>query len=638
MLVALPLIILNVYWIANSEMKTGVTEVTISSLFLGVTFILFVVTMLNLMVKHLLPGRELRQREMLVIYVMLSISSVVNGMGNMGFFMTYLGSPFFMATDTNKWARFYPQLPSWFGPRDKDLVLKQFYEGHSTAFQMIVLKAWGPPLLIWGGFFLVLLFTMLCIASIMRRQWADHEHLTFPVIYLPVEMTRTDGALYKNRLLWIGFSIPCVIQSLNTLNSIFPSVPCWQINRLQSLIQYVPNRPWNGIDSMPFAIHPAGVGLGFLVSTDMLFSTWFFYLLFKLLNVIGVASGWRDPNQGWGGLNEPRFPWFGYQSWGAWLTLAVMALWLARPYLKQFVAVAWTGKYTEQDKKEPLSPRAALIGFVLGFAFLCGFGVWIGLSLWLAVAFLAIYILLMLTLSRIRAEAAVPSTELVWVNPQNMLTTLLGTSNLSHSQLTGIAEFSWFNTDYRAAAMPHEIESFKALDMAGARLAPIVWCIVIAAVVALLASYVFDLQLYYANGAGTPKVNGFHTAKGMEPWNDLQQWWDNPRPPNPAAVLAMIFGILMTVLLTALRSTWVGFPLHPAGYVLNTSFAMEFFWADFIVAWTCKVFVLRYGGMKAYRRVLPFFLGLILGDFVTGSAWSIVGVLLNLNLYRTFAT
>ena len=46
--VALPLIVLNTGWIANSEMKTGVTELTISTLFLGVTFMLFVVTLLNL--------------------------------------------------------------------------------------------------------------------------------------------------------------------------------------------------------------------------------------------------------------------------------------------------------------------------------------------------------------------------------------------------------------------------------------------------------------------------------------------------------------------------------------------------------------------------------------------------------------
>ena len=51
--VALPLIVLNCGWIANSEMKTGVTELTISTLFLGVTFVLFVVTLLNLLLARL---------------------------------------------------------------------------------------------------------------------------------------------------------------------------------------------------------------------------------------------------------------------------------------------------------------------------------------------------------------------------------------------------------------------------------------------------------------------------------------------------------------------------------------------------------------------------------------------------------
>jgi hypothetical protein len=55
--VGLPLIVLNCGWIAHSEMRTGVTEITIQTLFMGVTFILFVVTLLNLLVRRLLGPR-----------------------------------------------------------------------------------------------------------------------------------------------------------------------------------------------------------------------------------------------------------------------------------------------------------------------------------------------------------------------------------------------------------------------------------------------------------------------------------------------------------------------------------------------------------------------------------------------------
>ena len=80
------------------------------------------------------------------------------------------------------------------------------------------------------------------------------------------------------------------------------------------------------------------------------------------------------------------------------------------------------------------------------------------------------------------------------------------------------------------------------------------------------------------------------------------------------------------------------FPLHPAAYVLNTSFANDFFWCDMFVAWAMKSLLLRYGGMRMYRQAMPFFLGLILGDFVTGAAWSLIGTVLHLQLFRTFAT
>jgi hypothetical protein len=53
--------------------------------------------------------------------------------------------------------------------------------------------------------------------------------------------------------------------------------------------------------------------------------------------------------------------------------------------------------------------------------------------------------------------------------------------------------------------------------------------------------------------------------------------------------------------------------------VLNTSWANELFWGDMFVAWVFKAAFLRYGGRRLYSAALPFFLGLILGDFVTGS-------------------
>jgi len=48
-----------------------------------------------------------------------------------------------------------------------------------------------------------------------------------------------------------------------------------------------------------------------------------------------------------------------------------------------------------------------------------------------------------------------------------------------------------------------------------------------------------------------------------------------------------------------------------------------------VVKWAA----LKFGGVRAYRRMVPFFLGLILGDFVVGSFWSILGITLGRRTY-----
>jgi hypothetical protein len=102
------------------------------------------------------------------------------------------------------------------------------------------------------------------------------------------------------------------------------------------------------------------------------------------------------------------------------------------------------------------------------------------------------------------------------------------------------------------------------------------------------------------------------------------------------AILAAVFGGLVLAALQWVRLTWVGFPLNPSAFAFAMTYAIDFFWLDFLLAWAIKGLILRYGGMRLYRRAMPFFLGLILGEFVTSSSWTIVGAVAGLQLYRTF--
>ena len=635
-LIALLLIPLNTGWIANSEMRTGVTEITISTLFIGVTFILFLLTLGNLAVRRVSGARvALNQAELMMLYSALSMSSVVAGVGHLGFFMPFLSNPFWFDKE-NGWAPFLHLLPGYVGPRDP-AVLKPFYEGHSTFFQPQMIHAWIGPLVVWSVFFLIVLWTTLCLAVVIRRRWADEEHLPFPVIALPLEMTRPAAPLYRNRLLWAGFAIPLLLHSINSLSTIYPTIPSFPINSAKDLMSGA-NFPWNALSPMFGGIHPCAVGFGYLVNTDVLFSIWFFYLVRKAFNLWGVLQNWRDLNGGQFGDGSNQFPFTSYQAWGAWLALGVAILWQGRSYFKGYFARAVKGDPTGEERREPMSARAAVLGVLGGFVLLCAF-IWSsGGSWWLPVVFFTIYILIMVTLARLEAETAVLSPYLMWVDPQSIIATVGGTFGMAKMDAVHLGMMSWFNSDYRAAAMPHQLQAFVGQDRARGRMRPVVAALMLAAVVALVSALIWDLQLYYVNGAATGNVNQWRISEGSRPWNNVAKWMGHPEGTNGTAILNMVIGAAITGVLAYLRGRFIQFPLSPAAFVLNTSWANDLFWLDMLIAWGFKVTLLRYGGSKKYAAALPFFLGLILGDFVTGSFWSVVGMVMHLDLFRTFST
>ena len=57
-------------------------------------------------------------------------------------------------------------------------------------------------------------------------------------------------------------------------------------------------------------------------------------------------------------------------------------------------------------------------------------------------------------------------------------------------------------------------------------------------------------------------------------------------------------------------------------------------WVPVFICWVAKWMIIRYGGLKSHRRAIPFFMGLILGEFTMGSVWSIIGLILNIPTYK----
>lgn len=633
-LLGLVLIPVNVFWITVIEVRWYTLDGTSLPLFITPVFILFLLVVLNLLARKVAPRlRPLRQEEMLIVYIMLVVSCTLAGHDTLQNFFGSVGHAYWYATPVNKWqSLFFRFLPSGLLITDPD-ALKAYYQGMGgvsiySPEGKHYLASWIVPLIAWGLFFLTLCGVYLCMTILVRRAWIENEKLTFPLVQLPLALTADDAgtAFFKNKLMWSGFALAFGISFLNGLHELIPTVP--QLNvKLYPLQDQIVNRPWNAIGSTQSSFYPFAIGIAYFMPLDLSFSCWFFFVLARLFRVTGDVFGWNTAeNRG--------FPFFGEQAAGAWFGLALMLIYTGRRHWAAVWKSARDGAKSD-DPAEARRYRAAFAGFVVGCVLL---GIWanvIGLSAWVAFAFFGIVLLLGFAITRVRAELGSPH-EIVWVNPIQVLVTLFGTRALGAQDLTGMSVLYWFNRGYRNHPMPNQLEAFKMLDnKPSVKFGGIVGIILLATAWSLFATDWANLHVTYAAGARS-KAAGFKWWVGEESYGRLASWLTQPQPPASTGLYYILGGFILTVALGTLRSNFTWWPFHPAGYALALSYAMEYFWMPTFIAWLLKFLIIRYGGITMYKAAIPFFLGLILGDYTMGSLWAIIGPLMGQPTYKIY--
>jgi len=518
-------------------------------------------------------------------------------------------------------ANFFDHLPKWLYITDKE-PLKSYYSGGSTLYRPEHLQAWLPPILMWVAFITVLLFVMLCINVLVRRQWQDRERLPFPVVQLPLEMTDPAGRLFRNRLMWIGFSVAAGLDLLNGLNYLYPNIPVLIQTRAYDLAPLITQKPWNAMGWTPISYYPFAIGIGFLLPVDLSFSCWFFYIVFKMQKVITSAMAWDA---------TPDFPFINQQNFGAYIGLVVMMLWAGRNYLRELVRKI-SGRPSElDDRAEAAGYRTAFLGAILGIAFLVYFGWRIGLPPWMGILFFGIYFALALAITRMRAELGPPVHDLHFTGPDTTLSVALGTKGMDKGTLMGLTTFYWFNRAYRGHPMAHQVEGLYLANRVGIESRKLFLCMILAGIVGAFSGFWAFLHLAYERGTTTQFHSGWWF--GYEPFRRITGWIQSPTPANVGANWAMLIGFLFTIALMLMRLHYLGWPFHPVGFAISGSWSMNLVWLPLLISWLVKVLFLRYGGRRAYRAAIPFFLGLILGEFVVGSLWTLIGIFLDMPTY-----
>lgn len=613
---ALVLTYLAGLWVRQAEIVILATQVSESVPAIPGVAALGLMLLVNALLRRIPGARPFTRAEILVVFLFVTIASTITGIGVMQFLIALITVPFYINTDHIPANR--PFLPGWLAPHNT-LAIRRMYE-HAPNGQ-VPWGVWLAPIVCWTGFFLALWWTLYCIMALFFRAWAEEERLSFPLVALPMEMTggqQTGAGFWRNGYMWSGFAVSAVYNGVNIVHAFWPSMPAPGKWIDMSPMFTAQGLPWSEVAPILFHIRPELIGLGFLVSTEVSLTVWVSYVGLKLLAVFGAAHG-SPP-----GL----LPLEQEQGIGAFLMMACILAWLARRHLAAAFRVALQNR--PQDGPEGIRYRWLFVGAIGGFLAVWAFMSAAGMAKWVAAAYLAVVIAVALVYGRLRAEAGVP---LIWLFPFYMQKDIffyaLGSGPLEAASPSTVSVFTLFTflargffpemTGYQIEA----IEIARRTRMNGARLA---LGLFLACAAGLVIGWINHLVPYYRWGAAQLRDGGVWGEWLARPaYTQAADYATTPAPPQLPRVYATVAGATVVMLLWMLRLRFAGFWFHPIGYAMTCSYG-SLIWSSFLIVWILKSLTLRYGGMKMYRRWVPFFLGLALGHFaVAGIFWGLTG-------------
>ncbi len=606
------LIFVNCAWLIATEnhvVHTG--GLSVFSIFPTVLFTLVALTLVNFALRRYAPTHSLTAVELATVYVMVSVATSLAGHDIVKQLVPLMGNAFWYATHENDWAAlFHAHLPTWLTVRD-ERALTGYYEGGAMPWHADIWPSWAAPFLAWTALAAMVLFGMLCVTILLRRQWMDHEKLNYPIAQLPIEVIGSGETLFRSRLLWAGFAVAFGLELMAGLNFLYPAIP--MVNLKANLAPLFREKPWNAMHGMPLHFYAFAVGLAYLMPVDLSLSFWVFFLTWKAQHVIAARMGW-----------PPADPWHAEGRAGAWLALALIAVWSGRHHLRRvFATVSGRGPRDEDARLYRFAAYGALGSAALTLVFARA----AGLQIWAALLYFGMYLAFCIAMTRMRAELGPPTHELHNVRPDRLMVLFAGTHAVGARNLTVMRLLSWLSYGYRCHPMPHQMEGFKI----GARFGTRDRRLITAMILAGALGAVFGIGMHILVGYLWRPI---YVMGG--PYRKLGGWLAGPRDPDMFQAARVVFGGAVTVGLAALKRRFVWWPFYPVGYAVSYGWAISWMWFSIFIGWAAKRVILTSSGIGGYRRAIPFFLGLVIGQFVAGSGWCLVGVAIRRIVYSPF--
>jgi hypothetical protein len=608
LLLGTALVVLLCAFTLDSNLRFG-RYITAASLPNGAVFLFVVALCGNALVRRLRPRAALNVAELAILFSMLYVSAALPQASVAETLVTLAAPPPAAAA---KLGNFEWQIPSWLQVQNPAAV-RLFWRGLRTTGGAIPWSAWIVPLLGWSVFVALLLFSLYCLSRAFAHRWIREERVTFPLMELPLELLRSHDSptpLWRSPLLYLGAVIPATMIVLGELHGYYPAMPEWQ-----QILSFRTGEAWtdpplNVLSDFTISVWPLVVGISYMLNGEVAVSIWLFHLLFQLQLLIWALAGYSPRVQS-GALAFNSLDWIHSTEFGAAVVLSASLLLSVR----REVARAAVTLFRRRDE-ELLVPPWAVAGFALANAGMLAWARAAGANALIGAAFLLCLYAIVIALARLVAAGGLYLVD-NGATPQGLVYGLAGARTLApgsqfvlagQEALFGRADMSFLYFATNDSKLAAETGTENRWHSAGA---------VLSVAAALLSAYVFLIAWGYRYGAATFRawpLNGMLT-------NVLDRtagFATAAHGPNPWTYFGIAAGMLIGGFLLFMNRRFLWWAVSPFGFVVASSENITGqIWSSVFLGWLIAALVRRWGGLRAYRVLRPFFLGLILGDAVT---------------------
>ena len=597
--------------------------------------------------ERFLPAAVLSGRELAVVAAFVLAACFVPGRGLMHCMPTSIMLPHHYARTNPGWraedaiaaapARMLADVED-----DGDVALTGYVTGlgqgdEHIGFSDVPWGAWRRTLCFWVPLVLSIAVASIGLAVVVHRQWADHEHLPYPISVFAGALLsgegETRGGILRNRLFLAGLAFVLLVHMNNYAHSWWPDY----LVRIPRNLDFTPLA-----GRLPLLVQGGGsmllrpllifsvFGLSYFLASDVSLSLG--TVAFVYCTMSGILQRY--------GVTLRT---------GHHLSLKIESFLFAGGYFGILLAAVYTGRYHYwsvlcRSLRLPWGSPDARSGEIWGMRVFLGGAVLFALQLvlvgldWrLAAIYTAMVITIYVVVSRTIAEtgAYFIGTE---VFPGAIIWGFFGASALGPETMVimfmvGVVLLAgpgW-------AAMPFSVQAFKLVDASGVRVPKVACWTAVVVVLSLAVALPLTLYWHYDRGAmasadgwglATPRfpfenvveVKQTLAAQGLLEGARSVRGWGRFLRMRPSVPCVSAFGIatLVAVGLAIGRLRFAWWPLHPVIFVFLGGYRSMVMAGSFLLGWLFKTVVMKYGGARLYQRLKALMFGLIAGDMLAG--------------------